>query len=100
MGADVRFREAPFKTLLVNVWKCEILDLQARMDNGDRSVPRKPRPVGGVKGHNINDKSLPGSPALCAGSFTQGGAPSELLFVSLSRNKEKASRFSKRSSGC
>jgi hypothetical protein len=28
----------------------------------DRSVPRKPRPVGGVKGHNTNNKSLPGSP--------------------------------------
>ena len=35
-----------------------------------RSVPRKPRPVGGVKGHNLNNKSLPGSPALCKGSFT------------------------------
>ena len=24
----------------------------------------------GWRGHNINNKSLPGSPALCAGSFT------------------------------
>ena len=42
-----------------------------------RSMPRKPHPVGGVKGHNINNKSLPGSPALCAGSFTykEKGAP-------------------------
>jgi hypothetical protein len=27
--------------------------------------------VGGVKGHNVNDESLPGSPALCAGSFKE-----------------------------
>jgi hypothetical protein len=33
-------------------------------------VPRKPRLVGGVKGHNINEISFPGSPALWAGSFT------------------------------
>jgi hypothetical protein len=41
-------------------------------------VPRKPRLVGGVKGHNQNEISLahilfatacPGSPALWAGSF-------------------------------
>ena len=31
----------------------------------DRQVPRKPRLVGGVKGHNINEISFPGSPALC-----------------------------------
>ena len=37
----------------------------------DRNVPRKPRLVGGVKGHNINETSFPGSPALWAGSFTQ-----------------------------
>jgi len=36
----------------------------------DRQVPRKPRPVGGVKGHNDNEISFPGSPALGAGSFT------------------------------
>jgi len=36
----------------------------------DRQVPRKPRLVGGVKGHNINEISFPGSPALWAGSFT------------------------------
>jgi len=33
-------------------------------------VPRKPRLVGGGKGHNINEISFPGSPALWAGSFT------------------------------
>jgi len=38
--------------------------------NFDRQVPRKPRLVGGVKGHNINEISFPGSPALWAGSFT------------------------------
>jgi hypothetical protein len=37
-----------------------------------RNVPRKPRLVGGVKGHNMNEISLPGSPALWAGSFTCG----------------------------
>ncbi len=31
---------------------------------------RKPRLVGGVKGHIMNDNTLPGSPALWAGSFT------------------------------
>jgi hypothetical protein len=35
----------------------------------DRNVPRKPRRVGGVKGHNINDITLPGSPGLWPGSF-------------------------------
>jgi len=44
-----------------------------------RKVPRKPRLVGGVKGHNMNETSFariwlatacPGSPALWAGSFT------------------------------
>ena len=35
-----------------------------------RNVPRKPRLVGGVKGHNMNDNTLPGSRALWAGSFT------------------------------
>ena len=35
-----------------------------------RNVPRKPRLVGGVKGHNMNDTSFPGSPALWAESFT------------------------------
>jgi hypothetical protein len=44
-----------------------------------RNVPRKPRPVGGVKGHNMNETSFarillatacPGSPALWAVSFT------------------------------
>jgi len=35
-------------------------------------VPRKPRLVGGVKGHNMNDISFPGSPVLWTGSFTLG----------------------------
>jgi hypothetical protein len=35
----------------------------------DRNVPRKLRLVGGVKGHNMNETSFPGSPALWAGSF-------------------------------
>jgi hypothetical protein len=35
-----------------------------------RNVPRKPRLVSGVKGHNMNEISFPGSPALWAGSFT------------------------------
>jgi len=35
----------------------------------DRQVPRKPRLIGGVKGHNINDISSPGSPVLWTGSF-------------------------------
>jgi hypothetical protein len=39
----------------------------------DRQVPRKPRLVSGVKGHNINEISFPGSPALWAGSFTNRG---------------------------
>ena len=37
-----------------------------------RQVPRKPRLVGGVKRHNMNNISFPGSPALWAGSFTFG----------------------------
>ena len=35
----------------------------------DRQVPRKPHLLGGVKGHNINEISFPGSTALWAGSF-------------------------------
>jgi len=35
-------------------------------------VPRKPCLVGGVKGHNINEISFPGSPALWTGSFIGG----------------------------
>jgi molybdopterin converting factor small subunit len=38
--------------------------------SSDRQVPRKPRPVGGVKGHNKNEISFPGSPGLWPGSFT------------------------------
>ena len=35
-----------------------------------RRVLREPRLVGRVKGHNMNETSFPGSPALWAGSFT------------------------------
>jgi hypothetical protein len=35
----------------------------------DRSVPPWPRSSGGAKGVQYDDKSLPGSPTLCAGSF-------------------------------
>jgi len=38
----------------------------------DRIVPHKPRFVGGAKGDSMNDKVLPGSPALWTGSFTIG----------------------------
>ena len=40
--------------------------------NFDRKVPRKPRAVRGVKGHNINDITLPGSPGLRPGGFKFG----------------------------
>jgi hypothetical protein len=37
----------------------------------DRNVPRPALGgIGGVKGHNMKEISLPGSPALWAGSFT------------------------------
>jgi len=45
----------------------------------DRQVPRKPRLVGGVKGHNINEISFPGSPALWAGSFTPIPEPDTVI---------------------
>jgi len=35
----------------------------------DRRVPRKPRPVGGIKGHTINEDSFPGSPRPVGGGF-------------------------------
>jgi hypothetical protein len=38
--------------------------------NFGRNVPRKPRAVRGVKGHNIKNTTLPGSPGLWPGSFT------------------------------
>ena len=41
-------------------------ELTARLG---RNVPRKVRLVGGVKGHNMNETSSSGSPALWAGSF-------------------------------
>jgi hypothetical protein len=44
------------------------LEFQA-ISNFDRKVPCKPRAVRGVKGHNINDIALPGSPGLWPGSF-------------------------------
>jgi len=37
--------------------------------NIGRDVPRKSRLVGGVKGHNVEENTLPGSAALWAGSF-------------------------------
>jgi len=37
--------------------------------NIGRNVPRKPHFVGGVKGHNVEENTLPGSAALWAGSF-------------------------------
>jgi len=49
----------------------------------DRNVPRKPRLVGGVKGHNENENSFPGSPALWAGSFT----------FNMGTNKDQLSHF-------
>jgi len=55
----------------------EIYDLAKRLIpasieiewNIGRDVPRKPRFVGGVKGHNVEENTLPGSAALWAGSF-------------------------------
>jgi aryl-alcohol dehydrogenase-like predicted oxidoreductase len=40
-----------------------------RFKTGGRNVPCKSRLVGGVKGHNMNDYTLPGNSALWAGSF-------------------------------
>ena len=37
--------------------------------NIGRNVPREPRFVGGVKGHDVEENPLPGSVALWAGSF-------------------------------
>jgi hypothetical protein len=37
--------------------------------NIGRNVPRKPRLMRGAKEHNVNEITLPGSPALWAGSF-------------------------------
>jgi hypothetical protein len=55
----------------------------------DRQVPRKPRLVGGIKGHNINEISFPGSPALIwAGSFTHVSGSCQVChseFISESR---------------
>ena len=43
-------------------------------------MPRKPRLVGGVKGHNIKEITLPGSPALCLAAGRQGrGASIQFL---------------------
>jgi hypothetical protein len=46
----------------------------------DRQVPRKPRLVGGVKGHNQDDISFPGSPGLWPGSFTFFKTPSPIFY--------------------
>ncbi len=39
---------------------------------GDRNVPRKPRLVGGVKGHNIKRDYLTGKPRPVAGELHSG----------------------------
>jgi len=39
---------------------------------GGRNMPRKPSLVGGVKGHNMKENTLPGSPSLRAGGFIYG----------------------------
>jgi hypothetical protein len=59
-----RFRER-FGMTLLESWPVSRSSKQIF----DRKVPRKPRLVGGVKGHNMNEISSPGSPALWAGSF-------------------------------
>jgi hypothetical protein len=51
----------------------------------DRNVPRKPRLVGVVKGHNINDITLPGSPAQCLPAGRQGRGAS---FVTIHKKVE------------
>ncbi len=38
-------------------------------NKSDRQMPRRPRLVGGVKGHNQKDISFPGSPGLWPRSF-------------------------------
>jgi len=48
------------------------LHLIAKTLGVDRQVPRKPRFVGEVKGHNWNEISFPGSPGLWPGSFKLG----------------------------
>jgi len=40
--------------------------------NLDRSVPRRPRLIGGFEGHNAKENALPGSPALWAGASQSG----------------------------
>ena len=44
-------------------------DQLKRQDFVGRQVPRKSRFVGGAKGHNVEENTLPGSAALWAGSF-------------------------------
>jgi len=54
-------------------------------------VPRKPRLAGGVKGHNINENSFPGSLALWAGSFTRvvDKIQRSILNIGIGRKKMK-----------
>ena len=50
--------------------------------NVGRTVPHKPRLVGGVKGHNINEITLPGSSGLWARSFNHSNYKTELSYIS------------------
>ena len=47
------------------------------------SAPSRQSGIGGVKGHNINEISFPGSPALWAGSFTSSQWVIECSGISL-----------------
>jgi hypothetical protein len=47
------------------------------LKNFDRNVPQKPRAVRGVKGHNINEITLPGSSALSVGGELHIRIPDE-----------------------
>jgi hypothetical protein len=69
LGKIVTLLGIPKNPKHIWVFPCGLL---AENEVFDRQVPRKPRLVGGVKRHNMNDISFPGSPALWAGSFTIG----------------------------
>jgi hypothetical protein len=55
-----------YHNAILNVALKPVRDLQFQNPvlNFGRNVARKPRLVGGVKGHNMNEISFPGSPAL------------------------------------
>jgi probable rRNA maturation factor len=106
--ADLALPEAELSILFVD--DAEIQELNQRhlrrdkptnviafpMREGDRNVPREPRLVGGVKGHNMKRNYLTGKPRPEAGELQFPGPHPNLLgdvVISVETAQRQSSRF-------